>query len=151
MDYGQLLPLVDELRHLSAPLFGIQVSDQPRISFVAAPKKYLNSSGEMVDAEDWCWKMLEVECGEGVGKDENLIDLEMYCFQLETLTMVPTWVRDISKIEALSCFTLGKIIRGWQTSCLQSHWMISRFAGHGLVSANQHSWPSLGFVLWWVW
>ena len=35
-------------------------------------------------------KMLEVECGEGVGKDENLIDLEMYCFQLETLTMVPT-------------------------------------------------------------
>lgn len=52
MDYGELLPLVDELRHLSAPLFGIQVSDQPRISFVAAPKKYLNSSGEMVDAED---------------------------------------------------------------------------------------------------
>jgi len=51
MDYGELLPLVDELRHLSAPLFGIQVSDQPRISFVAAPKKYLNSSGEMVDAE----------------------------------------------------------------------------------------------------
>ena len=86
-----------------------------------------------------CWKNV------GKGKDENPVDLEVYCFQLET------WVRDISKIEALSCFTLGKIIQGWQKSYLQSHWMISRFAGHGLVSADQHSWPSLGFVLWWVW
>ncbi|CAJ1445225.1 unnamed protein product [Effrenium voratum] len=51
LDYQQLLPLVEEVRHLAAPLFGIEVSDQPRVSFVAAPEAYATSGGEKVAAE----------------------------------------------------------------------------------------------------
>eukprot|EP00438_Fugacium_kawagutii_P000068 Skav220859 [mRNA] locus=scaffold193:36977:41974:+ [translate_table: standard] len=51
MDYATLLPLVEELRQLSAPLFGIAVSDQPRVALVAPPKDYQSSSQDQVEAQ----------------------------------------------------------------------------------------------------
>ncbi|CAE7231083.1 prpF [Symbiodinium necroappetens] len=49
MDYSRILPVVDRLRAQAAPLFGIEVSDQPRVSFVAQPGCYMSTAGDAVD------------------------------------------------------------------------------------------------------
>lgn len=49
MDYSRILPVVDRLRAQAAPLFGIEVSDQPRVSFVAQPGCYVSTAGDAVD------------------------------------------------------------------------------------------------------
>ncbi|CAE7331672.1 mii [Symbiodinium pilosum] len=50
MDYSRILPIVDQLRAQAAPLFGIEVSDQPRVSFVAEPAFYTTTAGDEIDA-----------------------------------------------------------------------------------------------------
>eukprot|EP00439_Symbiodinium_sp_Y106_P023773 s6113_g2.t3 len=49
MDYSRILPVVDRLRAQAAPLFGIEVSDQPRVSFVSPPGCYVSTAGDAVD------------------------------------------------------------------------------------------------------
>lgn len=51
MDYSIILPLVEHLRAQAAPLLGIALSDQPRVAFVAAPRAYESSSGEVFGAD----------------------------------------------------------------------------------------------------
>lgn len=50
MDFPALLPLIDHLRTVAAPLMGIEVSDALRVAFLTGRTTYTTSSGEQVDA-----------------------------------------------------------------------------------------------------
>ena len=51
MDYASLLPFIDELRSLAAPLLGIPLTDQPRVALVAPPQQYTSSAEELVTVQ----------------------------------------------------------------------------------------------------
>ena len=51
MDYASLLPFIDELRGLAAPLLGIPLTDQPRVALVAQAQQYTSSAEELVTVE----------------------------------------------------------------------------------------------------
>lgn len=48
MDYARILPLVEHLRRQAAPLLGVELSDQPRVAFLAPPQTYTASNGETI-------------------------------------------------------------------------------------------------------